>query len=98
MADRDRKVMPKPLQGSIAEVKNLYFDVAASTNPVTLTGLLKLVPATHVMLGTDYPFLGAMPYTIDPLYKLGLSAEEVRSIERETALQLFPRLVSVLAA
>jgi 6-methylsalicylate decarboxylase len=97
MADRDRKVTPKPPQGSMAEVKNLYFDVAASTNPVTLTGLLKLVPATHVMLGTDYPFLGAMPYTIEPLYKLGLSAEELRSIERETALKLFPRLAGILA-
>ena len=47
MADRDRKVAPKPAQGSMAEMKSLYFDVASSTNPVTLAGLLRLVPATQ---------------------------------------------------
>jgi predicted TIM-barrel fold metal-dependent hydrolase len=97
MADRDRKVGPtppqgsKPPQGSMSEMKRLYFDVASSTNPVTLAGLLRLVPATQVMFGTDYPFLASIPYTVDPLRSHGLSAADLEAVERGTALALFPR-------
>ncbi|MCX7311887.1 MAG: amidohydrolase family protein [Hyphomicrobiales bacterium] len=91
MADRDRTVEPKPAQGCMSELDSLYFDVASSTNPVTLTGLLKLVPATQVMFGTDYPFLSSIPYTLDPLRSHGLSAADLQAIESGTALRLFPR-------
>jgi 6-methylsalicylate decarboxylase len=93
MADRDRKL--KAEQSSLQELKNLYFDVAASTNPVTLTGLLKLVPATQVMFGTDYPFVGSMRYTIDPLRSQGLAPADLQAIESGTALRLFPRLAAL---
>ena len=96
MADRDRKVTPKPEQGSINEVRNLFFDVTASTNPVTLTGLLKLVPASQVMFGSDYPFLNSMPYTIDPLGRAGLSEADLLAIEQGTAISLFPRLAGLV--
>ena len=96
MADRDRKVTPKPAQGSMAEMKSLYFDVASSTNVVTLTGLLRLVPATQVMFGTDYPFLASIPYTVDPLRSHGLGAADLEAIERGTALRLFPRFANRL--
>jgi 6-methylsalicylate decarboxylase len=94
MADRDRNVTPKPAQGSMAEIKNLYFDVATSTNPVTLTGLLKLVPATQVMFGSDFPFFASMPYTIDPLRNSDLDAEDIEAIEKGTAMKLFPRFAA----
>jgi predicted TIM-barrel fold metal-dependent hydrolase len=92
MADRDRKVAPKPAQGSMSEMKRLYFDVASSTNPVTLAGLLRLVPATQVMFGTDYPFLASIPYTLDPLRSHGLGTADLAAIESGTALRLFPRV------
>src|SRR4051812_50190525 len=66
MADRDRKVAPKPAQGSMAEMKSLYFDVASSTNPVTLAGLLRLLPAPPGVFGPDLPVLAAIPPTGDP--------------------------------
>jgi predicted TIM-barrel fold metal-dependent hydrolase len=94
MADRDRKVALEPAQGSLSEIKNLFFDVATSTNPVTLTGLLRLVPATQVMLGTDYPFVASMAYTLDPLRSHGLAAAELEAIEGGTALRLFPRFAA----
>jgi predicted TIM-barrel fold metal-dependent hydrolase len=97
MADRDRKVAPRPAQGSMSEIKNLYFDVASSTNPVTLAGLLRLVAATRVMFGTDYPFLASIPYTLDPLRSHGLDAADLEAIERGTALRLFPRFAKVTA-
>src|SRR5207302_8869715 len=91
MADRVRKVAPKPKLGSLGEMKSLFFDVASSTNPVTLAGLLSLVPATQVMFGTDFPFLASIPYTVDPLRSHGLGAADLEAIERGTALRLFPR-------
>ena len=97
MADRDRKIDGKPAQGSLSEIKSLYFDVASSTNPVTLAGLLRLVPATQVMFGTDYPFLASIPYTLDPLRDYGLNAADLISIESGTALRLFPRFAKVMA-
>ena len=97
MADRDRKLSPVPATTAMAEVKSLYFDVASSTNPVTLAGLLRLVPPTQVMFGTDYPFLGSIPYTLDPLRNHGLAATDLAAIESGTALRLFPRFAKVTA-
>ena len=34
----------------------LYFDTALSTAPHVLDALLSLVPISHVLLGTDFPF------------------------------------------
>jgi predicted TIM-barrel fold metal-dependent hydrolase len=97
MADRDRRVDSKPAPGSLAEIKNLNFDVAASTNPMTMAGVLKLVPPTQLMFGSDYPFLGSMPYTIEPLRQLGLSAADLAAIEHGTASRLFPRFATSVA-
>jgi predicted TIM-barrel fold metal-dependent hydrolase len=91
MADRDRRIDAKPAAGSLAEMKSLYFDVATSTNPVTLTALLRFVPPTQVMFGTDFPFLASIPYSLDPLRAHGLGASELAAIEGGTALHLFPR-------
>ena len=95
MADRDRKLSPPSATKSMADVKSLYFDVASSTNPVTLTALLRLVPVSQVMFGTDFPFLASIPYTIDPLRSHGLAAADLAAIESGTALKLFPRFAKV---
>jgi 6-methylsalicylate decarboxylase len=97
MADRDRRLSPPPATKAMAEVKSLYFDVASSTNPVTLAALLRLVPPTQVMFGTDFPFLASIPYTIDPLHSHGLAAADLAAIESGTALRLFPRFAKVAA-
>lgn len=98
MADRDRKVSPKPAAGSMSELEGLYFDVATSTNPVTMAGLLALVPATRIMLGTDFPFVASMAYSIDPLRKAGLGQADLHAILSGTARQLFKRFSSQEAA
>ena len=79
----------------MTELKSLYFDVASSTNPVTLAGLLRLVPATQMMFGTDYPFLASIPYTLDPLRSHGLDPADLQAIESGAALGLFPRFAHV---
>lgn len=94
MADRDRKVTPRPAAGSKAELQGLYFDVATSTNPVTMAGLLALVPASQIMLGTDFPFVQSMAYSIDPLRKLGLADADLQAIQSSTARRLFKRFAT----
>jgi predicted TIM-barrel fold metal-dependent hydrolase len=53
--------------------------------------LTKLVPASHIVFGTDYPFATAET-NAKGLRDYGLNAADLRAIERENALGLFPRL------
>ncbi len=98
MADRDRRIDSKPVVGSLSEMKGLYFDVATSTNPVTLAALLRFVPPTQVMFGTDFPFMASIPYSLEPLRAHGLATPDLVAIESGAALRLFPRFAGVKAA
>ena len=60
-------VQPPPVQNLLGQLENaeavahrqvakLYFDTALSTAPHVLAALLSLVPTSHVLLGTDFPF------------------------------------------
>ncbi len=79
--------MPSDLR---AEVARLYYEVASSTDAVTMSALRSLVPTTNILLGTDSPFAPAAP-TLDQLMALGLPQEELLSIERNNAEGLFKR-------
>ena len=77
------------------QLRSLYYDTALSANIHVFSSLRQLVPASHILLGTDYPFapeiesgstaarLAALPV---------LSEQELQEIEGENALRLFPRL------
>ncbi|PYU21994.1 MAG: hypothetical protein DMG30_16030 [Acidobacteria bacterium] len=52
---------------------------------------MKLVPASHVLFGTDFPFVSAGAFA-KGLGDYGLSYGDLQSIGRENALALFPRL------
>lgn len=48
-------------------IRSLYFDTALSTAAPTLDALTAIVPSTHILLGTDFPFgqeIG-LRYTLD---------------------------------
>jgi 6-methylsalicylate decarboxylase len=38
------------------QIARLYFDTALSTEPHVLAALTELVPTSHILLGTDFPF------------------------------------------
>ena len=78
-------------RGPDYEFQKLYFDTASATNGPAMASILKLVPVSHVMFGTDFPW-GNAGYGLRGLESLGLSENEIRAIEYESALQLFPRL------
>jgi predicted TIM-barrel fold metal-dependent hydrolase len=56
-----------------------------------LAALLKYVPLSQVMFGTDYPYVKVTDNAAD-LMRAGLSPDQLKAIDRENALSLLPRL------
>ena len=78
--------------GVDAEVKKLYFDVANGANPPALDALMAVAPVSHLLFGTDFPFV-RMEITTGGLDQYSkFSASDRRAIDRENALRLLPGL------
>ncbi len=77
--------------GPLEQLKRFYYDTAFSANPYALASLLKLVPATHLLYGTDFPFRFAEE-NLHGLLDFGFAEREMRLITRENALRLLPEL------
>jgi len=81
----------KAPNGPLYELRKFYYDTAQGNHEGALLALLKLVPPSQVLYGTDFPFrVGAE--VIGGLAKHGFSAGDLRAIDRDNALRLFPRL------
>jgi predicted TIM-barrel fold metal-dependent hydrolase len=78
-------------QGYEAELKRLYYDTANATHPASMAALLKLVPGSQVVFGTDYPYVPIHPQ-VEALETQGLPADLVQAIESGNAKRLLPRL------
>ena len=78
-------------RGIEAEFRTFYFEGAQAFSPVNLDALMKLVPASHIVFGTDY---NRFPLAHDVKMLAGLKLDNGvrRGIERDNALKLFPRL------
>jgi predicted TIM-barrel fold metal-dependent hydrolase len=76
--------------GLIYELQKFYYDTAQAYSPYTLAGLTKLVPISHIVFGTDYPFSTA-DVIGKGLGEYGFSASDLLAIERDNALSLFPK-------
>ena len=82
---------PELPNGVLFEIQKMYYDTAQAFNEYTLPTFTKLVPLSHMLFGTDYPF--ARGETVaGGLGKFGFSPAVLRAIERDNALALFPRL------
>jgi 6-methylsalicylate decarboxylase len=78
-------------KGLLYEVQKLYFDTANFFGPYPWPTLLKVMPVSHILFGTDFPFSSASEVA-KGLRDVGLAASDLQAIERENALELFPRL------
>jgi predicted TIM-barrel fold metal-dependent hydrolase len=76
--------------GLAAELKKLYYDVAHATFQMPMAALLKLVPPTQLLFGTDY-FPEGVSTTVNEIPSLQLSRDVLDMIERRNAERLFPR-------
>lgn len=88
--DQNPRFKESAPEGAAAQLAKLYYDTANATSAPAMAALLKLVPASQVTYGTDYPY-----FPLDQnknLQKLGLSAADIRAIENGNAVRLIPRL------
>jgi len=79
--------------GVLPELARLFYDTALSANEFTFASLMKIVAAEQVLFGTDFPFVPetAMTGTIRGLSSLGFDPGDLKLIERDNALRLFPQ-------
>lgn len=77
--------------GIEAELRKLYYDTANAAYAPTMAALLKLVPVSQVLFGSDYPYL-TVRQNLDSMTELGLPEATLRAIDRENAVALLPRL------
>lgn len=78
-------------QGAMHELKRFHYDVAGAANEGALSSLLKLVSTDRVLFGTDFPPAGPSANVVKALATLGFGASELKAIERDNALKLWPR-------
>ena len=80
-------------QGVVTYLKNLYYDTALSTNSFTLRSFQELVDPSHILFGSDFPFLPE-PVIAENILGLesydGFIQQDRRKIERDNALMLLP--------
>ena len=87
--ERDRKsVLPN---GLMHELRKFYYDTAQGHHEGALKALLAIIPTSQVLYGTDYPFWDGRRVSND-LAKGGFSAADLRAIDRDNALRLFPNV------
>jgi predicted TIM-barrel fold metal-dependent hydrolase len=77
--------------GLLYELKKFYYETAQANHPGALDALLRIVPLSQVLFGTDYP------YRVGADVNAGLAAyhfspQDVLAIERENTLRILPQL------
>jgi predicted TIM-barrel fold metal-dependent hydrolase len=81
-------------KGLIYELQKFYYDTAQAFSPYTMPSFKKLVPASHILFGTDFPLGGGSAAAVAKgvIDNGGFSDSELRGIDRDNALELLPRL------
>ena len=87
----DKSLEPRVPKGVAYELRKFNYDVAQAAHPTALASLLRLVPVSQVLFGTDFPFRTAADH-VRGLADHGFSAADLRSIERDNALRLLPQV------
>ena len=69
------------------EMKRLHYEIASSANPAAMAALMKVVPISQILFGSDYPFVPAS-VTADGMTHVGLSAIDSEAIGHDNATTL----------
>jgi predicted TIM-barrel fold metal-dependent hydrolase len=91
LAMADKKFAARLPNGVLYELRKFHYDTAQVAHPMALASLVKLVPVSQVVFGTDYPFRTSAEH-VKGLSEYGFSASDLRAIDRGNAERLVPRL------
>lgn len=83
----ERKMKENPVE----IMQKHYYEVAQGNTPGQLAALMKLVPISQVMFGSDYPFRAAKE-AADGVVAYKFSASDQRAIENGNAMKMFPNI------
>jgi predicted TIM-barrel fold metal-dependent hydrolase len=72
-------------------VRKYFYEIAQGNEPGQFAALLKLVPVSQLLFGSDYPYREAVE-AANGLRTYPFTDAERASIDRETALRLMPGL------
>jgi predicted TIM-barrel fold metal-dependent hydrolase len=91
LAGVGQQLLPK---GVMYELQKFYYDTAQAFSPYTLPSFKKMVPASHILFGTDYPLGGGTAAIVAKglMENGGFTPAEMKGIDRDNALELLPRL------
>jgi len=86
----ERKPTSLP-NGPLPEFRKFHYELAQGNTSGQIAALLKMVPVSQVMYGTDYPFRTGAEVNAG-IADWGFGAQDLRAIEMENARKLLPRL------
>ncbi len=76
--------------GVYAELQKFNVDTVNVTNPASMAAMMKFLPLSHILYGTDFFYFNNSQ--LDDLDRLHLSAKEKAAIFAGNAKHLIPRL------
>ncbi len=77
--------------GPLGEFRRFYYDTANAGYPGSMAALMKLVDPSHIVFGTDYPYV-TTEWNMKALVRAGLNEDQIRAIEGKNFEALAPRL------
>jgi 6-methylsalicylate decarboxylase len=87
---QERKPAHLP-DGPLPAFRKFHYEVAQGNTPGQLAALLRMVPVSQLLYGTDYPFRHGAEVN-KGIEDWGFDAADLRAIERENSRRLLPRL------
>ncbi len=82
---------PRLPEGPLPVLRKFYYELAQGNTQAQIAALLKMAPLSQLLYGTDYPFRPGAEVNAG-IAAFGFGADDIRSIEREAAIKLIPRL------
>jgi 6-methylsalicylate decarboxylase len=77
--------------GPLPEFRKFQYELAQGNTPGQIAALLKMVPISQVLYGTDYPFRDGAEVNRG-IADWGFSPTDLQAIEHDNAMRLLPRI------
>jgi predicted TIM-barrel fold metal-dependent hydrolase len=82
---------PRMPEGPEPIIRKYFYEIAQGNEPGQFAALLKIVPVSQLMFGSDFPYREAVE-AVNGLDAYGFGAADRAAINRQNALRLLPRL------